>query len=503
MTTRTIEQLLAAERPAAVCVRRVPNARVLTDVRAVELLARDDAPATAGELRQWLQQQTTQGVDPQALVALGDAHGYQVDVRWSSADGGAVCDVLFRRADSATAATPETTPLDAQPDARLPLHTYANDPLRGTRARQLVPRLRQTLKARLPEYMMPSAFVVLDELPLAPSGKFDKRRLPAPSETRAATAEHYVAPRTETEELLAGIFAEVLAVEQVGTRDNFFELGGHSLLATQLLSRVRDVFAAELSLRDFFAGPTVAELAQSVERARGAQSGFAPAPLVPVPRTTERIPLSFAQQRLWFLQQLETTSAAYHIPAIFRLQGALDVHALARAFSEIVRRHEALRTTFGEVGGEPTQVIQPAPSITLPVTDLSGLPPTEREAEAVRLASHEAQRPFVLTSELPLRASLLRLAPDMHVLMLTLHHIAADGWSMGVLVREVSALYEAYTHGEESPLAELPVQYADFAVWQRAWLQGDALAEQLAYWRRQLGDAPAALALPTDRVRPQ
>ncbi|HEX8179495.1 MAG TPA: amino acid adenylation domain-containing protein, partial [Pyrinomonadaceae bacterium] len=503
LTTRTIEQLLAAERPAAVCVRHVPNARVWTDVRAVELLARDDAPATAGAMRQWLQEQPTPGVEPQALVALGDAHGYRVDLRWSSADGGAVCDVLFRRADSATTATPETTPLDRQPDARLPLHTYANDPLRGARARQLVPRLRQTLKARLPDYMMPSAFVVLDELPLAPSGKFDKRRLPAPSETRAATAEHYVAPRTETEELLAGIFAEVLVVEQVGTRDNFFELGGHSLLATQLLSRVRDVFTAELSLRDFFAGPTVAELAQSVERERGAQSDFAAAPLVPVPRTTQRIPLSFAQQRLWFLQQLETTSAAYHIPAIFRLQGTLDVHALARALSEIVRRHEALRTTFSEVDGEPTQVIQPAPTITLPIIDLSALPPTEREAEAVRLASSEAQRPFGLTSELPLRASLLRLGSDMHVLMLTFHHIAADGWSMGILVREVSALYEAYTHGEESPLAELPVQYADFAVWQRAWLQGDALAEQLAYWRRQLGDAPAALALPTDRVRPQ
>jgi amino acid adenylation domain-containing protein len=358
--------------------------------------------------------------------------------------------------------------------------------------------LRAHLKALLPEYMVPAAFVRLDRLPLTANGKLDRRALPEPE--AAATESRPAAPRTPTEEILAQIWAEVLRTESVGVDDDFFALGGHSLLATRLLARVQNGLGVVLPLRALFEGPTVAALAARAEETRRAGLPVLP-PVVRVDRDRP-LPLSFAQERLWFLDRLEGGSAAYNLPAALRLTGALDAAALERSLGEIVRRHEALRTVFREADGGAVQVIVPFAGFALPVEDLSKLGGTAREAEVRRRAREHAARPFDLAEGPLLRAALLRLSREEHVLLLCIHHIVFDGWSSGVLVRELSALYAAYRDGAASPLAEPPVQYADYAVWQREQLRGEVLDRQIGYWKERLAGAPALLELPTDRPRP-
>ncbi|HET7231440.1 MAG TPA: amino acid adenylation domain-containing protein, partial [Longimicrobium sp.] len=358
--------------------------------------------------------------------------------------------------------------------------------------------LRAHLKALLPEYMVPSAYVRLDRLPLTANGKIDRKALPAPEHT--AGADRHVAPRTPTEEILAQLWAEVLRIDSVGVDDDFFALGGHSLLATRLLSRVQNALGVALPLRAVFEGPTVAQLAVRVEEMRRAGLPVLP-PVVPVGRDRP-LPLSFAQERLWFIDRQEGGSAPYNIPAALRLTGALDAAALECALGEIVRRHESLRTVFREVDGDAVQVIAPFAGFALPIDDLSGLPPAARETEVRRRAREDAARPFDLAEGPLFRAALLRVADEEHVLLLCTHHIVTDGWSSGVLVRELSALYAAYRDGSDSPLAELPVQYADYAVWQREQLRGEVLDQQIGYWKERLAGAPALLELPTDRPRP-
>ncbi|HEY0022719.1 MAG TPA: amino acid adenylation domain-containing protein [Longimicrobium sp.] len=359
--------------------------------------------------------------------------------------------------------------------------------------------LRAHLAERLPEYMVPAAFVHMDALPVNPNGKLDRKALPEPE--FGPDEETYVAPRTPVEEVLAGAWAEVLGVERVGVHDAFFELGGHSLLATRVVSWVREVFGVELPLRALFEGPTVAEMAMRVEEMRRAGLPVLP-PVVPVDRA-EPPPLSFAQERLWFLDQLEPGSAFYNLPFALRLRGPLDVNALERSLGEIVRRHQALRTVFREQGGTARQVVVPFGGFAVTVQDLSHLPEAAREAQVQReLVAETAERPFDLAAGPLFRVTLLRLGAEEHVLLLSMHHVVSDGWSMGVLYRELSSLYAAYRDGRESPLPELAVQYADFAVWQREQLEGAALERQLSYWRERLAGAPELLELPTDRPRP-
>jgi amino acid adenylation domain-containing protein len=357
--------------------------------------------------------------------------------------------------------------------------------------------LREHLRRSLPEYMVPAAVVVLEALPLTPSGKLDRRALPAPE---YAAEERYVAPRTPVEEVLAGTWAEILRLERVGVKDSFFALGGHSLLAIRVVSRLREALGVELPLRVLFEAPTVAELAGRVEALRRAGLPVLP-PVVPVEREGP-LPLSFAQERLWFLDRLEPGSAFYNIPAALRLSGALDRPAMERALGEIVRRHEALRTVFTEAQGSPAQTVAPFGGWVLPVEDVSHLGEAERDAEAARRAAADAARPFDLAAGPLFRAELLRLAEDDHVLLLCMHHAVGDAWSLEVLFRELSVLYGAFCEGGESPLPELPVQYADHAVWQRRVLQGEVLERQLAWWRERLAEAPPLLELPTDRPRP-
>jgi amino acid adenylation domain-containing protein len=360
-----------------------------------------------------------------------------------------------------------------------------------------VDALKAALRERLPEYMVPAAFVYLPQLPLMASGKLDRHALPAPEQ---GDAEELAPPRTPVEEVLAGAWAELLRVPRVGIDENFFALGGHSLLATRLLSRVRQLFGVEVPLRGLFEAPTVAGLAAEVEALRR-DGAPAPPPIVPVDRS-EPIPLSSSQERLWFVDRLEGGSPFYNIPAALRLRGALDEAALERALGEVVRRHEALRTTFAEEGGRAIQVVSPVSSFALPVVDLSALPADEREAELLRLADEDAARPFDLVAGPLFRARLLRLGDDDRVLLLCTHHVVSDGWSTGILFRELWTLYDAFSQDRPSPLAELPVQYADFAVWQRARLNGPAFEAELAWWRERLAGAPALLALPLDHPRP-
>jgi len=358
--------------------------------------------------------------------------------------------------------------------------------------------LRAHLKRSLPEWMVPGAFVFLDRLPLTPNGKLDHAALPVPEHASARGG--HTAPRTAVEEVLAGIWADVLALERVGIHENFFELGGHSLLCVLVMARTREVLGVALPLRVMFEAPTVAELAERVEEIRRADLPPLP-PVAPAPRSGP-LPLSFAQEGLWFLNRLQPESGFYNVPAALRLSGAMRERVLERALGEIVRRHEVLRTTFHEVDGEPVQVIAPFAGFTLPVEDLSGLGPAEREAEARSRAREDAARPFDLAAGLLFRPRLLRLAADEHVLLLGMHHIVTDEWSTGVLFRELSALYGAYRAGAGSPLPELAVQYADYAVWQRDQLRGEVLERQLAYWKERLAGAPALLELPTDHPRP-
>ncbi|WP_163997838.1 non-ribosomal peptide synthetase, partial [Pyxidicoccus caerfyrddinensis] len=358
--------------------------------------------------------------------------------------------------------------------------------------------LRTFLLQRLPEYMVPSAFMVLEALPLTPNGKVDRKALPAPAAHADVSAA--VAPRDAAEEVLAGLFAGLLRQERVGIHDSFFELGGHSLLVTQLASRVRSAFGVELPLRAFFESPTVATLARRIAAARSEQNPAVP-PLAPVPREGA-LPLSFAQQRLWLLDQIEPGNTAYNLPTVIRLRGALDVAALEKAFTALVERHESLRTLFTAQEDEPTQRILPPSAFPLTVVDLGSLPPDEREARAERLALEETQRPFDLARGPLLRALLLRLDSEEHVLAATMHHIVSDGWSMSVLVSEVAAAYGAFASGRELKVPPLPIQYADYAAWQRGWLRGDALEQQLGYWREQLSGAAPVLELPTDKPRP-
>jgi amino acid adenylation domain-containing protein len=360
--------------------------------------------------------------------------------------------------------------------------------------------LRDFLKDKLPDYMVPSAFVVLDELPLTPNGKLDRLNLPAPSLARPELDTDFVAPRTPVEEQLVEVWVEVLGVTRVGVHDDFFELGGHSLRATQLVSRVRDVFQVELPLLSLFEEPTIAGLAKRIEDARRGTQGPAAPPLVPASRDAQ-LPLSFSQQRMWLLDQLEPDTPTYNISHALQLKGTLDTEALKWSLGEIVSRHESLRTTFEAVDGEPVQVISPTLDTKLPVEDLSGLEQARREAEAERLALEEKRRPFDLERGPLFRSTLLRLAEQEHVLLVSMHHIVSDGWSMGVFWRELGALYEAFSRGEPSPLAELPIQYADYALWQRKWMREEMIDEQLGYWRRQLAELPA-LELPTDHPRP-
>ncbi|HLN64362.1 MAG TPA: amino acid adenylation domain-containing protein [Symbiobacteriaceae bacterium] len=361
--------------------------------------------------------------------------------------------------------------------------------------------LRGALKQHLPEYMIPAAFVPLPALPLTANGKVDRRGLSLLKAEPLSEGRSFQVPRNETEALLADIWQEVLGLSRVSMEDHFFEVGGHSLVLMQVVSRIRQVFEVELTLSEAFAAPVLSQLAKVVH-SKQSQSMADALPMLPVERSAPLQP-SFAQQRMWILDQLAPDGSLYHMAEAFRLRGPLQADALRASLTEIVRRHEALRTTFERVAdGTVVQRIGAVPEALLTVVDLADAPEADREDQAAERAAADARRPFDLANGPLLRCTLLKLADTDHLLVLSMHHIVSDGWSISLFLRELRSLYQAFAAQKESPLAALPVQYADYAAWQREWLKDGRLEEQLTFWKEQLKGVPPLLELPTDRSRP-
>ncbi len=360
--------------------------------------------------------------------------------------------------------------------------------------------LRQHLKAQLPDYMIPAAFVRLDKWPLTPNGKVDRKALPTPTGS-TSPATDFIAPRTPIEQTVAQIWGSLLRLPQVGVHDNFFELGGHSLLATQIVARLRDTFRIEIPLRALFETPTVAGLSAgivaTIQTGRGQQAQS----IRSAPGYAES-PQSCAQQRLWFLDQFDPGNSVYNLPVVLRLTGRIAPSLLAQSINDIIARHDILRTTFALQEDEPTQIIAPALQVSVPLLDLADDPKTERAAAAERIALATAQEPFDLLHGPLLRTKLLQMQEDEAFLVIVFHHIISDGWSVGNFCRELGALYDAKLQGTAPSLPALPIQYADYARWQQDWLQSEAYQQQLAYWKQHLADAPPLLELPTDKPRP-
>ncbi|MEV6987196.1 amino acid adenylation domain-containing protein, partial [Sphaerisporangium sp. NPDC051017] len=476
---------LAAGDREPIRLEGVPNGRLVHEIAAVRALDHGaglpevlDAFACHG------------GVDPEELYDLGEKYGYRVHLTWARQLG--ELDAVFLPAGDA--------PEDVRPFATYrPVNgdgdpvAFTNNPVASRDSVAVGAAVRAFARERLPEYMVPSAVVVVDRLPLTPNGKLDRAALPTPSWESGGGR----GPRDPREEVLCGLFAQVLGVERVGIDDGFFDLGGHSLLATRLISAIRDTLHVELPIRALFEEQTVAGLSGRLD----AEADVRPA-LTPRTRP-ERVPLSFAQRRLWFLNRLEGPSATYNVPWALRFHGALDVKALRAALADVVARHEALRTVFPEHDGEPYQVIL-SPDEAEPVLEIVERADPARLEESLAAA---ARRGFDLGGELLVRAKLFVLGPDDHVLLLLMHHIVCDGWSAAPLSRDLMVSYQARRAGVPNALPELPVQYVDYTLWQRELL-GDpddprsVLARQTAYWRDRLAGLPEQIQLPADRSRP-
>ncbi|WP_414944494.1 amino acid adenylation domain-containing protein, partial [Amycolatopsis sp. cmx-11-32] len=477
---------LFAQRPSTLRVASVPNARVRHEAEALRLF---ESGSGLAEVRRRLRAGDEQpaGLEPRAFHDLGAHHGYRVVTTFSGTlTDGAFDVVMVDAADTDSVVFDRTyLPGGEQPRA------YSNNPAATRDIGGLAASVRAWLRDRLPDHLMPAGFVVLEALPLTPSGKLDRAALPAAEFTATGSGRP---PRDAREEVLCGLFGEVLGIRGVGVEDGFFDLGGHSLLAAKLASRIRAVFGVEVPVRTLFDRPTVAALAEILDGADGAR-----APLGPMTRP-EQVPLSFAQRRLWFINQLEGPNPAYNMPLAVRLSGPLDRRALALAVGDLVARQESLRTIHPDTDGVPYQHVVDHYEPELSVVNTT----VDRLADELKAA---ASRPFDLTSEPPIRSSLFTVGPDEHVLLVVLHHIAGDGWSMVPLTRDIAHAYTARRRDEQPDWAPLRVQYADFALWQHETL-GDEddpaspLARQLEYWRGELAGIPQELDLPTDRPRP-
>ncbi len=476
----------------------VANARLVGAVANAERMRAAAVEETAADLRR-LVAESGPGIEPEDLWGLAQRSGQRVSLS-PSALGLDRFDLRITRLAAPAATRPAATrpATSAAEGLRPSRRELTNNPLLGRLTRELIPELPAILGRRLPSYLVPASFTLLDELPRRPSGKLDRGALPEPQ--RPASRCQSGRPKTPIAEIVAGLYAELLGTPEVGGDDNFFDLGGHSLLATQLLSRLRRALAVDAPLSLLFDHPEVDDLATRL----AGLTKLSEADRQPLrPRSQAAAPqLSYAQQRLWLVSRLRPDSAAYNIPAVLELRGALDAGVLDRVLAEIVDRHEVLRTTFELIDQQPRQIIAAAAASSIRRADLSGLAPSAAWRAAMVLAAAEVGRPFDLSQGPLLRAILVRLTADHHLLVVNLHHIVSDGWSTGVFVRELTALYDAFAAGERSPLAPLPIQYADFAGWQRSWLAGAEMQRQLDYWQAQLDGLPSVHSLPLDRPRP-
>jgi amino acid adenylation domain-containing protein len=491
--------------------RGVPNGRLHKDEAILQWYQGNYEASTVGELRELLVQlDTTESVDPLCLYKLAQDIGCQVTITYSK-DFGAHCfDVCFYPAiDAKTKHRAPAMPITQQNASTKGTQLYWVNPLKARFIKALIPELKQLAREQLPDYMRPAAFVLLEQLPMTPSGKLDRRALPAPDREGTITKDSSVKPTTYTQERLCKLWGNVLGLEDVGVKDDFFQLGGHSLLATKLVSRIRDEFDLALPLRAIFEHPTILSLAEQIDLLAASSPQpktqkdiihkdiISPAPL------RDQLPLSFSQARVWFLDKLEPNNSAYNIVVGFRMDGRLHQQALHRSLQEIVNRHEVLRTTFsGDASGAPVQVIHKAKEISLSTIDLSHLEAKERDLYLEQIVKEEALRPFDLQTDSLLRVYLYKLEENTHVFVAVMHHIISDAWSFGVIVKELSQLYTAFAQGQESSLSPLTLQYGDFAYWQRTTFEKTQLPLLLDYWKQELSGEIQPLELPTDFTRP-
>ncbi|BAY66403.1 amino acid adenylation [Calothrix brevissima NIES-22] len=375
-----------------------------------------------------------------------------------------------------------------------------------------VSELRRFLQEKLPDYMLPGAFVFLNTLPLTVNGKINRQVLPPPAKLRCLTTSRYastqlevadVTPQTEVEAKIATVWQKVLNLANIGIYDNFFELGGNSLLIFQVNNQLRQIFAIDLSIPELFKYPTIQSLGAYLQQFNSQDDSCEQLQIKPLSQESNYFLLSFAQQRLWFLDQLQPGNTVYNISQAIHLKGSLNITALEQSFREIINRHAALRTTFTTVDGRPVQIISSVADFTMPVVDLTDLAANQQQLQVQKLATQEAQHSFDLVKGPLLRVKLLKLSEAEHILLFVIHHIVADAKSCAIIIREIAILYEAFSQGEPSPLPELSLQYSDFAHWQRQWLQGKVLETQLAYWKQQLAGLPPVLNLPTDKSIPK
>jgi amino acid adenylation domain-containing protein/FkbM family methyltransferase len=486
LTKEDLSERLGIDEPEVLGISNVPDARIEETMKALEILKFPFGIDTVGLLREAVSACTYNGIDPEDLCALGKDSEYSVELIQSCSEDS--YDVLFKKKGSSIN---PITPHEERFKIRS-LAYYANHPQQHKINQILIQELHGLLWEKLPDYMIPTNIVILDAIPLTPHGKVDRKALPVLE--MAEDEDDYIPPDTPTEEIVCAIWSEILGRERLGIHDNFFDMGGHSLMATQVTSRIREAFHIELPVRGIFEYPTVMELSKAVEKLRYKKEINVRPSITPVSRE-HALPLSFAQERLWFLDQLERSSASYNMAGGLRLKGELNVTALERAINEILRRHEALRTTFKIINDSPVQEIAPELRLTLSLMEL----PTE---EAEQYANREALQPFDMTTGPLFRAFLFKTAPKEFMLFIVMHHIVSDGWSLGIFSNELKDLYTAFSQGEESPMSELAVQYADYAYWQRQWLEGEVLEEQLNYWMEQLKGMRDVLELPTYRPRP-
>ncbi|HKD06956.1 MAG TPA: amino acid adenylation domain-containing protein [Bryobacteraceae bacterium] len=504
LTRERLHEVLGETTPDLLGIAGVPDARLGSEIAAARLLDSRVPPATVADLRALVQESVAAEVliDPEDIWSLDAELPYTIEIHPSVAGMDGLFDVLFRRIDPNGKPVNNEVVFPREGSAAKTIHGSASNPLRQRVAAQLVPEVKLLASAKLPEYMIPSAIVVLDAIPLSANGKVDRAALPIPGDAASVSSTAGDgAPRNPIEGTLAAVFADVLHLPRVGIAENFFDLGGHSLSATQVVSRARELFRIDVPLRTLFECPTVAALAEAVEQILRNREGLSAPPLTKVIRSAAP-PLSFAQQRLWVLDRLDPNQAHYNLPRAVRLKGRLDLDALQRALNGLVERHEVLRTNYRINDDSPFQAVgDPAP-VDLAFVDLTQMPAENREQEAVRLVTVAVARPFDLAEDRMFRALLVRLGEEEHVLLVNTHHIADDGWSTSVLWRDLTALYDSSLENRPHALPTLAVQYCDFAKWQRDWLQGEVLENQLSWWKSRLSGAPPMLALPFDHPRP-
>ena len=507
MNPEKLRAVLAQGEHESLLVQDIPNSRVIGEIEAAGSIMAGFAQ-TVDDLIAPANTAASEAFDPEDICRIGEGLSYQARLYVSGSFDNAFFDVLFVKPDAAVGVRAgrnlhanavlrrgDVSSLDHN------LRSFLNLPLQDKIAGWLAPELRRFLSERLPEYMIPSAVVVVDSLPRNANGKVDRKRLPRPSSgIHGESSRAFAAPVTPEEELIAGVWRQLLGVERVGVTDNFFDIGGHSLRATQAVSAIRDIFKVEIPLVDFFADPTVSALAGKVAVARRAGIGVSLPKIEPAIRS-DTAPLSLAQQRLWFIDQLAPGSPVYNVPLAVRIRGKVSVNVLEQAISEVVRRHETLRTVFIERRG-PQQYIRPYSNVSLPIVDLSHLPHDALEAEARILASLERDRAFNLSRGPLARFSALRLETWHYAALITMHHIVSDGWSLTVFMDEVTNIYEAFASGLSSPLEEMEIQYADYCCWQREWIDGGILDRQTTFWKEGIGESPSVVEVPPDKPRP-